>query len=283
MSMPLKIAAAVKQVPPLSESARKLTQALGDGRVSLVEIARIVETDPGLAVRVMQTVNSPAFGLMKKVDSITRAVSFLGDKIILSLALDSSAGDMYHAPLEGYVSEQDALWKHSLYTAISAREVARFARTQLSPEAAYTAGLLHDIGKAVIDQWLSGQASALVEQAMRDHADYNHKEQETINTDHAEVGALLMIRWELPETLRHAVAWHHSPGMAPEESRPLAYAVHLGDYLAMMNGVGTGVDTLVYSLDSGYSSYFNITSHNLELISLDSQQEYQQTIDALQC
>ncbi|MBF0245407.1 MAG: HDOD domain-containing protein, partial [Planctomycetes bacterium] len=168
---------------------------MGAPEHSVADAVRIVETDPALTALVLRTVNSAAYGLRVSIESVKRAVSFLGSTAVLGIAMNQSAGGLFNKPLEGYDSARGALWAHCLRTAIGARELARACGIRMDQDAAYTAGLLHDIGKAVLDEWLAGETEELVRQAEAAEENFDREEREHLHTDHAEVGALLLEEW----------------------------------------------------------------------------------------
>ena len=281
MTVPAHITDAIKRINPLSDSAVRLMSIIGNREHTLQDVVRIVETDSTLAARILRTVNSAAFGLTNSVDSVNRAVSYLGDKTVAGIALEICASSLYQSPLDGYMTGKGQLWRHCLRTAIASREIAKHSKSDTNPEVAYTAGLLHDIGKSVLDEWLSKRAPITFEALDAGEEDFQEAEKSLIDTDHAEAGALLISAWGLPRSLQEAVRHHHSPSQASEEYSALTYAVHLGDFLAMMGGTGTGIDTLQYTLDPAYGEYFTIDPHELDRVSFQVGQEYAKTIAAL--
>ena len=140
----------VKSVPMLSVSATRLLQIAAKADHDLQDVISLVKTDANLTARVLKIVNSAAFGLINHITSIDRAVSYLGERIIVSIALGDCAGKLFAKELSGYEADRGDLWKHDLRTAIAAREVVTQSGADISPELAFTAGLLHDIGKALI-------------------------------------------------------------------------------------------------------------------------------------
>jgi putative nucleotidyltransferase with HDIG domain len=282
MAIPGDIVAAVDRIPPLAQGVGKLLAMLSNGESSATGVAEIVAVDPALTARVLRLVNSAAFGLRVQVESVSRAVAYLGDRTVASIALESTTGELYHAPLVGYLAEPDALWRHCLYTAIGARELANYATTEVSPDVAYTAGLLHDIGKVVIDAWLVRRATEIVAEADTVTPDFDENERKHLYTDHAEVGGAVLAHWGLSATLQQAVALHHCPERAPKRMQDLVYVVHLADFLAMMGGAGTGIDTLKYRLDDNYSSSIVINADELDRVSCSISDEYQKVIMAME-
>lgn len=274
MSKLQEIVRKIKRVPLLSQTAMQLLSVVGDRNHTIADVVRVVERDPGLTASLLRIVNSAAFALPQPVSTLERAVPLLGDKIIAGIALSQSAGEVYGDPMEGYGGVPGALWSHSILTAAASRELAGFARTGVDPGLAYVAGLLHDIGKSVISEFLKDSVDDIV-LALDQHetADYLEAEREALGTCHGEVGQVLAKHWKLPEPLPTVIRHHHQPAKAPEEHRGLCYLVHLGDFVAMMAGRGTGADTLQYVLDQGYEQYIVLSTTDLERVMLIILQE----------
>jgi putative nucleotidyltransferase with HDIG domain len=259
----------VNNAPMLSTSTSRLLQVTAQAEHDLGEIITLVKTDANLTARVLKLVNSSAFSLTTQVTSIDRAVSYLGERIIVGLALGDSAGKILNKELRGYESKEGSLWAHDLRTAIAAREVVVQSEMAINPELAFTAGLLHDIGKSLISDYLQGtvpEAVAMI--SAEDSIDYLSAEENLIGCSHTLAGYELAQAWKLPDDLIEAIHYHHEPQQAAEEFRALVYAVHLGDNIAMLGGFGTGSDSLRYKLDSNYKDYIKIGPSTLAKIML---------------
>ena len=278
MTIQAEILAKVQEIPPLSTSAAELVRLMGNTDHDFQKTVHIVECDAGLTARVLRVVNSASFALMEPTTSIARAVSYLGEKMVLGIALEACAGSILRRPLKGYEGKSDVLWEHNLRTAIAAREVAAFAKEEMSMDIAFTGGILHDIGKAVLSEFLSGSAGDIVSKIdAGDAVDYTAAEREMVGMDHAAVGYAVARLWNLASPLPEIIRFHHAPGKAKEEVRALVYAVHLGDIMAMMGGTGTGSDDLMYRLDEGVSGYIRISPTDFEKIMLDVEVEFRRT------
>ncbi len=267
----------VKAVPMLSPSASRLLQVAAQADHDLVDIINLVKFDANLTARVLKVVNSAAFSLVSKVSSIDRAVSYLGERIVVGIALGDCAGKLFTKELSGYESTSGSLWKHDLRAAIAAREIVVECKAEgISAELAFTAGLLHDIGKSLISDYLQGsvpEAIALLNG--EDSPDYLEAEEKLIGFNHTQAGYELAKAWELPDELAEAILYHHEPEKAAEEYRPLVYAVHLGDSIAMLGGFGTGADSLRYKLDPGYRNYIKVSPNALSKVMLAVDMEFE--------
>ncbi len=272
----------VKSVPLLSTSAARLLQLTSSSEHELEDVINLVKTDATLTARVLKVVNSAAFGLINEINSIDRAISYLGERIIVSIAIGDCASKLFEKELSGYEAGQGDLWKHDLRTAIAAREVVVQSESKISPDLAFTAGLLHDIGKALISDYLHGSAPKALEMIHEEGSkDYLEAEEQLIGFDHTEAGYELALAWKLPEQLVEVIRYHHAPGRASDEHRPLVYAVHLGDSIAMMGGFGTGADSMQYRLDPGYSEYLTLSSNTLANVMLTVDTEFSRLEESL--
>jgi len=278
MSVKEKIIEKVKHIPPLSESAEKLIAMMNDPDHNIASILKIINTDAALTARVLTVVNSAALALSEPITSISRAVSYLGDKKILDIALEFCINDLLQKPLEGYEGKQGALWQHNLCTAIASKEIARFTRTETCPDLAYTGGILHDMGKSVLSDFLRGTAAACTADIDTGNAsDYLAAEEKRLATNHCHVGSAMARVWGLPDPIPDIIKYHHHPENADTGIRGLVYAVHLGDILAMNLASDSGSDALNYRLDSKYTEYIDITPDNILNIMLKVGDEYAYT------
>ncbi len=266
---------ALVSAPLLSPSAFQLLRTAAAPDLDLRKIARVVTCDAALTARLLKVVNSAAFGLIQPVSTVERAVAFLGTQTVFGIALDQSLGPFLQQPLEGYASEAGDLWRHNLFTAIAARRVCRFSRTPIDADLAYTGGLLHDTGKAVLSTLLKGTPSSILKEIDEGtRQDYLQAEKKLLGMDHAEAGFRLALHWKLPAELQTLIHHHHTPAQADPSLRALTYAVHLGDVLAMMGGLSTGADALHYALEEGYQAFFDIPPAGLMRLMLEVQEEF---------
>lgn len=271
-----EIARAIAEAPLLSPVANQLLQLTAKADHDLKDVIDLVKCDSILTARILKVVNSVAMGLMHKINSVEHAISFLGERMVISIAVAECASDFFSKPLDGYEGESGQLWNHNLFTAIASRAVARLAKGELPPDMAFTAGLLHDIGKAIISEFLRGTSHNMVTDiAQGKTSDYLTAEQNRLGLDHSEVGFKLAQHWKLPEVLQQVILHHHHPERADASSKVLTYAVHLGDILAMMGGHGTGSDSMQYHLQQDYADHFNISRDELALLLLECTEEFQ--------
>ena len=272
----------VASVPVLPQVVSRLLAIIGGHDHSLHDMVKIVETDASLAARVLRVANSAAFFRGQTVDTLSKAILNLGEKLVAGIAIGSCTTKLFNHPLDGYESEAGDLWDHSLRTAIAARETASFASKKISTDLAFTAGLLHDIGKAIISEFLNGYTEEITNQCdIGQVEDFVAAEKGLVGTDHAEVGFALARHWNLPDPICTSIKNHHYPKRADEENQELVYVVHIGDILAMLGGTGTGADTLAYKMDEGYERYFKLEKDDVLQLLLFVEEEFSRTKTAV--
>jgi putative nucleotidyltransferase with HDIG domain len=272
----------VRTVKALSTTAQRLLTLVGEASADLRPVVTAIENDPALTVSVLRAVNSATMSLRREVTTVREAIIFLGEAKIIGIALAASAGQMFNTGLAGYRGTRGDLGRHCLWTAVAARELARHTNGLVNTNVAFTAGLLHDIGKAVISDFLA-ESLADGDALPHDITDGSQLalERTLLGTDHSAVGRALADRWQVPPTLVAAIEFHHEPDVAPDAHRPIAFVVHLADMLAMMFGVGTGTDDLQYTLHPSYATYVGIEPQALEALALDVHLDFMTTAEAL--
>ncbi|MBD3166853.1 HDOD domain-containing protein, partial [bacterium] len=265
----------------LSDVAQRLIDVTADERHSLTDVVKVVQTDASLTAHVLRIANSAAFARRQEINSLDQAVMRLGERLVMGIAVGACSAQLYDASLAGYEAGSGALWDHSLRCAISAREVSKYANEKISSDLAFTAGLMIDIGKGVISEFLRGRTKKMTKLYDEGVVDtYLEAERKIIDTDHVEVGAEVARQWKLPDRLASAIEFHHHPDRAPEEHRTLTFAVHLGDWIASMSGgAGIGSDSLSYELNDAYHEYYTLTTQDFDMIILNVQEEFQQVKD----
>lgn len=204
------------------------------------QVIRVVQQDGVLSVKLLSLCNSAWLGLSTPVASVEQAVLQVGYQKIHRLVLAVGFGDALRRALEGYAIDESELWRHSLTTALITQQVLTIGRiSYFDPSIAYTAGLVHDIGKLVLNQVLNPASQTAIQNLIA-HSGHTRLEAErsVIGTDHPEVGACLLQRWKIPDSIVEAVAHHHQPILTPQPA--LSAVVHVANAVAHEVGSAPG-------------------------------------------
>ncbi len=223
---------ATRDLPALAPTLARLLDLLHSETATPRELATVVEADQALAARVLRAANSAFYGPRGGVTTISRAVMSLGWQRIESLAI---AVGVWRSILPDRGPELRLLWRHAVRCGAAARLIAR--RTgRVAADEAFTAGLLHDIGRALLLHRHPEHAALLLDPISDDPA----REREVFDVSHEQAGAWLGEAWRLPPTAIAAIAHHHDPPEPGVASIPGIVAL-AENWLAHSEKMGNGV------------------------------------------
>jgi putative nucleotidyltransferase with HDIG domain len=243
-----ELVARIKNLPPASQAATRLVNLLGQQSVSNEDLVEILRCDSVLTAKLLRACNSPISGLKEPVSSVDQAVFILGHDQILQLVLSLGFGKTMALRLTGYGVETNELWQHSLISAAAAKIVAITLDLPIDAPVAFTAGLLHDIGKVVMNQVLTTDFQTDIRlRVERDGMSRVDAERTVLGVDHAEVGAELLQTWHLPKEIVEAVRYHHEPLARPQPN--LSAVSHAANCLAHVVGSAPGWDGYATRVD----------------------------------
>ncbi|MEA3545778.1 MAG: HDOD domain-containing protein, partial [Thermodesulfobacteriota bacterium] len=207
---------------------RHIVELLEHPNSSSHMIAKVINKDAGLTVRLLRLVNSPVYGFSGKVDSVSRAVSLLGTNELSTLTLGVSVVKQFqNVPSD--LLNMDSFWRHSIRCGLFSRILAGHLGEK-EAEKYFVGGLLHDIGRLVMLDRMAPQYASAIARARQDHLPMYRAEQERLNTDHSIIGKLLAEKWRLSPALIRMIGSHHSPRLAQYSTE--ACIVHVADILA---------------------------------------------------
>lgn len=216
------------------DSVASLMDIIEDPVVEAEQIVPIIERDPGLTAGLLKLCNSPAYSFRRRIGSPREALVLVGNLTFARLCFALSLEPVIHRNLPGYSLDLDTLWQHSLATAYGSAYLVKAIGLSELRDRAFTAGLLHDIGKLVLDQSLvqgldNGNEN---EDGVGSQSNPSlEDERKQTGYDHAEAGAALLETWDLPGEIIEAIRWHHDPLKAPQNKR-LALAIGVSDRVA---------------------------------------------------
>ena len=179
---------------------------------SMADVAEIIAHDPSITARLLKLVNSPFFGLVSKVDTITRAINLLGIQQVHDLVLATIVIDSFSGFSNDYYNIYD-FWFNGVYCAVTARLLAYYCQ-DLDTERPFVSGLLHNIGHLVTYQKIPEKSLSASELATQKNISLYLAERELLGFDYAQVGAELMREWKLPKSLQEITEFHIEPEKA---------------------------------------------------------------------
>jgi putative nucleotidyltransferase with HDIG domain len=198
------------KLPSCPTVLASLNQAQEDPSTPISELARMLSLDQALTVKILKVVNSAALALPRKVQSVEEAVFRLGFQEIWSLAIGIQANDMYKESASMWDTESDSLWQHSLKVAILAKLLGG-RNSVRKPSEMFTAGIVHDIGKLILFFNYKETFSTVCEKGTKAGAALCSEEIKHWHVSHSSLGAALLRRWGIPDSLANMVEYHHNP------------------------------------------------------------------------
>lgn len=259
-----ELVAQVKNLPPVSHAALKLVGLLDQAAVSNEDVVQVLKYDNVLTAKLLRACNSPYYGFDEPVASVEQAVLILGHQQILHIVLSIAFAGAMSTPLPGYSAEAKDLWNHSLITAMTADRIARTnTAMDIEPAVAFTAGLLHDIGKIAMNHVLTAEVQDDIRRRIHDgNSSRMEAEVQVLGTDHGEVGACLLETWRLPADIVEAVANHHRPVVTPKPK--LSAPIHIANCVAHMIGSAAGWESMAERPSEAAAAALELSPESIE-------------------
>ncbi len=257
----------VGTLPPLPQTVHRLIGIVSDPAASLTEIVETIRYDQAFTAEVLRLCNSAYFGLSREIQSIDDAVKMLGTVKVLQLVVATHSKALLAQPQSGYGLPAGGLFLHSMAVAIAAQLLAKRLALQQSGMA-FTAGLLHDVGKVVLNEFVAEEYIEIARRVTHEHVSFSEAEELVIGFSHQEIGARLGERWSLPSTMVDCIRYHHAP-LDLDRHDPYVDAVHIADSICILLGIGGGDDGLSYRACPSVMARNSLTEADVEGIGVE--------------
>jgi len=209
-SMAEKIVQATGDLPTMPHVASMVLQKLGNPNTSPKELHQTISADQALAARVLKVANSPLYGCSRAINRLTDAVVIMGFDSLRSLVMSSVMQDLF----KSFGLTEKLLWEHSFGCAAISKHIAKVIKYP-KVEEAFLAGLLHDIGKVVLNLKIPDKTREIVQEVYNNpDVSFMQAEQEMFGFNHAQAGKLIARKWNFAETIEETIGCHHDPRQA---------------------------------------------------------------------
>jgi putative nucleotidyltransferase with HDIG domain len=231
----------IRDLPTIPEIVREAILFMSDIDVSMDKLVDIISKDPPLAGKLLRVVNSAFYGLSGKVGSLKFALVLLGMRQIRQLIFGISVLSLFPLEPGKPTFDRRRFWQHSAAVGMISRLLAIKAYHFIFEGSEFTAGLLHDIGKIVLDEYFHSEFIEALDISEKEQIPLYEAEMKVFGCTHAQIGQWVAERWNLPENIIETIALHHSPEMAKKEPF-LVSIVHLANIFAQLKEVGFSGD-----------------------------------------
>lgn len=230
----------VKSLRPIPQTALKILRMFHDERFGITDITRELSQDQVLSGQTLKICNSALFAGTLPIETLKDAVLLMGEDLLVKSVITAAVNSYYgHVRSSGYSLCKGGLFFHAVNVAATSEKLAEKSG-KIPGMHAYTAGLLHDIGKVVLDQFVAASVPLLFRNLSRKGESFLSSEKKLLGITHAEAGAILARNWRFSPALFQTIAYHHHPEKAEQEHRDMVFLVYLADLL--MERFNTGVD-----------------------------------------
>jgi HD-like signal output (HDOD) protein len=237
----------ITELPTLPTVVDRMTALVDDPKTSAIELGRLISTDQALTVKLLKLANSSYYGFSRQISTINLAIVVLGFDTVKHLGLSLSVIDRFRQSSSQDLFDVQQFWEHSIGCGVASGMLAKEFRYRISAEV-FVAGLLHDIGKIILNLYLKEELKAVLDLIAGEGCAFIEAEERIIGVTHADIGRWLAERWNLPSQLVESIAFHHRPGEA-KDAVDIATLVHLGDILCRMGQVGYSGDDTIPQID----------------------------------
>ena len=254
----------INDVPPLSNVTSKVIKLLDNPDTSVNQLVSIIQYDQSITANVMKIANSAYYGKSGTVRSLSESLIVLGNKQLKEIILTGSFSKFFECEQKGYKKARGELWQHAASSAILARLISEHIGKEEHPSL-FTAALLHDIGKLVLDSYVERYFEQIIALVLEKHYSFIEAESEMIGMNHAEVGAKIAEKWHFPEEIVQAIKLHHSPENAVENDN-ITHIVYLANVITALLGIGSGLDSLAVRGKKEILKLYSLTQQDIEKI-----------------
>jgi putative nucleotidyltransferase with HDIG domain len=267
LSLVKEIVAQVDHLPAVPAVVHQVLTLVSDENFSYRDLMNTIRLDPGITAHVLRMCNSPYYGLSRKITSLQEALTYLGTNSLVQLILSSEMVSQFRKSQVGYRLTRGDLWHHSMACALLAQRLGEQVSYR-EPATLFTAALLHDVGKLILSEYVARQFSE-IEALVRDkQLSFVEAERQVLGLDHALLGAAVAKKWNFPEAITVAIAYHH----APEKARShhlLVNLVCLANIMCVTMGVGVGVSGLAAPVPGDLIKQIGLKPRDLDRLTLE--------------
>lgn len=259
----------IDQLPSMPSVVTELIELTANPDSDLDVVLSLIEKDQALTAKLLRLCNSSYYGLSKQVSTLRSVVVLLGFKTVYKMVVALGTSVFFKKDCPGYGLSGLDLWRHSVGAAISAELVARRCNPKKA-QPAYTAGLLHDIGKLVLAQYVDEGIEKILTLVEQGHT-FIEAEQEVVGMDHGLIGGKLARQWKFPEGLVEAIKYHHEPALARSDPDLVAFT-HVGNVISNSICVSNAIDSFSNAADAKTFKKYQLDAHAIDSISQKARQ-----------
>ncbi|MFC1590994.1 HDOD domain-containing protein [Thermodesulfobacteriota bacterium] len=259
-----RIVKQIEDIPTLPIVSNQIQSLFRDDEASIKEIESIIQKDPPLATKLLKMVNSSFYGLLNKVSTIDHALVILGFKEVKNVVLGFSIQNHFNQSNNTF--DRKRFWKHSVICSQLAKHLGKHFSI-VDDGTFLLSGLIHDIGKLVIDQYFPDEFQSIVEYISQNNCTFSQAEKEILGVTHYQVAAKLLQQWHFPKKVVMQIFYHHAPWHDKNYTAG-SIIIYLANILAKLSGYSCLEEEqevrIADFLDSSALAYVNKSGFDLD-------------------
>jgi len=234
------------KISSIKQTVTQIVKVISDPNSSAKDLKNVIEIDPPMSARLLKLANSAFYGLRKKISGIQEAIICIGFDAVKELALTQKFCELFdgYDNLHGY--SRISLWKHSIAVALCSKLIYRREFYERG-ENIYAAGLLHDIGLIILDQFQQSELLNILKKSIIDKENLVNIENDVLGFNHMDIGEAIAEDWGFSNEMAVAIGNHHNPDSVKGEFAKITSIVYISDYISQSKKIG-------YS-DAPYENY----------------------------
>jgi putative nucleotidyltransferase with HDIG domain len=261
----------INSLPTLPHVFEKLILQIYDPNTSAERLAKSISADSALMSKIFRLVNSAYYGFPRKISTFTQAIVILGFNAIRNIVLTASVFNIFKESKSRF--DYNQFWKHSLFCAVVSKTFSKHLRIGL-PEEVFFAGLFHDIGKLILDQFFPDTMDKVLDKMENDNLTFYQAENSIVDMNHTDIGKLLCIKWNFPLIFQNAITFHHLPENA-SENKKLAYLLYISNIISKND-----IDAI--DIHSNCWKILNLSKDSIDNLMEDIHQDYEKASGILE-
>ena len=247
------------KLPAIPQAVLEALKTIRRPDATFEEISTVLSLDQAITVDVLKLANSAHYGQAGRITSVHKASIVLGLKTLVELIVIVGTSEMLRKKLKGYNIPASYTWKHALATGFAAKILAERKGDENAHDA-FTAGLIHDVGKIVLDPYVFERKADFDDYFASRQRMFYHGEKRLLGFDHAEIAFDLCRTWNIPQEIRDGVKYHHEPSKV---KRRMAYIVHAANIIAKRTSIEPENDDAVMEADQAAFEFLNINAEDI--------------------
>lgn len=262
-----RITESIIGLPTLPTVVSKMIQLVDNPKTSAISLSRLISTDQALTARILKLANSAYYGFSGEISTVNMAIVVLGFNTVKDMGLSLSVFDVFKKMGQSKNFDISKFWEHSIACGVASRMFTDEYCRKYSAEA-FVAGLLHDIGKVVLNQYFNNEFNEVMDLTAQGIL-LDDAEMKVLGTTHARIGAWLAEKWNLPKIISESLLYHHQPWQAKKDQLMVGL-ISLADYICHISGMGNSGRIIAPELDEKMWEIFQNNGVMLESSDIES-------------